>query len=365
MLSMVKNRRPGRGRTSNTETSSLLTGSTGISANKTLGTSTDKSIASHPAANVDEFTSSHVTFKDPVADRGSADGAADAPAGPAAAGGNDHSWKETAETVSKKIADVMPNSAKTEESVRHLQKVQQGQTEPAGEFAKGEGTENGLFLDEEELLSMSTFPIPPEQLIQMAKDVLRSGVHKCGKLSKDFSFSAPFVGPLSADAFAKTMETLKLDDVFPDMSPRIYHIRVDPLQPNRVWFTTRPIGTNTGYLTAKLPIPVAPTGKVVELPPQTSSLTFNEKGEVEDFTMGYVMDRRLGNTNGLGGAFGFLWAIGCPFPYPEGKPWKSSWQQTLFNTGNPLLQTAMFCLDRVMMWVLPTWLYTAHGRNVP
>jgi hypothetical protein len=41
-----------------------------------------------------------------------------------------------------------------------------------------------------------------------------------------------------------------------------------------------PIGTNTGYLTAKLPIPVKPTGKVVELPPQTSSLSFNEQGEV-------------------------------------------------------------------------------------
>jgi hypothetical protein len=35
------------------------------------------------------------------------------------------------------------------------------------------------------------------------------------------------------------MQTLSLDDVFPDMSPRIYHLRVDPLQPNRVWFTTR------------------------------------------------------------------------------------------------------------------------------
>lgn len=49
--------------------------------------------------------------------------------------------------------------------------------------------------------------------------------------------------------------------------------------------------------------------------------------QVEDFTMGYVMDRRLGNTGGLGGAFGFFWGIGCPLPYPEGKPWSSSWQQ--------------------------------------
>jgi hypothetical protein len=161
------------------------------------------------------------------------------------------------------------------------------------------------------------------------------------------------------------MDTLSLDEVFPDMAPRIYHIRVDPLQHNRVWFTTRPIGTNTGYLKANLPIPVPPTNKVVELPPQTSSLTFNEKGEVEDFTMGYVMDRRLGNTGGLGGAFGFFWGIGCPLPYPEGKPWSSSWQQRLFNSGNPLLQAAMFCLDRVMSWVLPSWLTTAHARNVP
>jgi hypothetical protein len=44
--------------------------------------------------------------------------------------------------------------------------------------------------------------------------------------------------------------------------------------------THSPKGTNSGYLTAKLPLPVKPTGKVVELPPQTSSLTFNEKGEV-------------------------------------------------------------------------------------
>lgn len=64
-------------------------------------------------------------------------------------------------------------------------------------------------------------------------------MHQCDNLAKDFQFSAPFVGPLPSEGFAKTMKTLSLDDVFPDMSPRIYHMRVDPLQPNRVWFTTR------------------------------------------------------------------------------------------------------------------------------
>jgi hypothetical protein len=48
----------------------------------------------------------------------------------------------------------------------------------------------------------------------------------------------------------------------------------------------RPIGTNSGYLTAKLPIPVKPTGRVVELSPQTSSLSFNEQGQVGRATAG-------------------------------------------------------------------------------
>jgi hypothetical protein len=52
--------------------------------------------------------------------------------------------------------------------------------------------------------------------------------------------------------------------------------------------------------------------------------------QIIDFSMGYVQDRRIGNSGGLGGAFGFLWALGCPFPYPEGKPWTSSWQQQVW-----------------------------------
>jgi hypothetical protein len=37
----------------------------------------------------------------------------------------------------------------------------------------------------------------------------------------------------------------------PDMSPPSYHLRVDPLQPNKVWFTTRWVGdsNSVGLLT--------------------------------------------------------------------------------------------------------------------
>lgn len=53
-------------------------------------------------------------------------------------------------------------------------------------------------------------------------------------------------------------------------------------------------------------------------------LTFNEEGKVTRYTGGYVMDRTLGNTRGLGGLFGSLYTIGKGFPFPEGRPWSPS-----------------------------------------
>ena len=95
-----------------------------------------------------------------------------------------------------------------------------------------------------------------------------------------------------------------------------------------MWLTTRPVGRHLGYLRRPFPLaPLPPTGRLVELPPQTASVTFDEQGQVVGFTMGYVTDRRVGNSGGLGGAFGLLYAIGQPFPYPEGKPWRSSLRQ--------------------------------------
>ena len=68
-----------------------------------------------------------------------------------------------------------------------------------------------------------------------------------------------------------------------------------------------------------------PTGKRVEMTHQTNSLTFNEKGQVTKYTIGYAMDKDLGNTGGLGGIFGILYALGKPLPFPEAQPWRKSW----------------------------------------
>ena len=60
------------------------------------------------------------------------------------------------------------------------------------------------------------------------------------------------------------------------------------------------------------------------LPPQAFSMIFNEQGQVTVFNVGYVIDRCVGNTGGLGGAFGFFWATGNALPFPECEPFKGS-----------------------------------------
>ena len=66
------------------------------------------------------------------------------------------------------------------------------------------------------------------------------GVHKAqDELADDFVMTAPFIGPVGKEEFAMNMETLDLDSAFPDMQPRIYNFWVDPLETNRVWYTTR------------------------------------------------------------------------------------------------------------------------------
>eukprot|EP00913_Durusdinium_trenchii_P020976 g19710.t1 len=58
-----------------------------------------------------------------------------------------------------------------------------------------------------------------------------------------------------------------------------------------------------------------------ESPPEACSLRFNEQGQVVEYTAGYVIDRRQGNTGGRGGLLGPLYAIGKGFPFPEAQPY--------------------------------------------
>ena len=133
--------------------------------------------------------------------------------------------------------------------------------------------------------------------------------------------------PLEKERFLAAFQSFKIDEGFPDAKFNYYHFRVDPFEPSRVWYDARFVGTNTGPLIGgTLPA----TNKKVESPPQSCSMCFNERGECTQLTVGYVMDKQLGNTGGLGGVYGILYAIGYGLPFPEAQPWQKSVQYDLF-----------------------------------
>jgi len=216
-------------------------------------------------------------------------------------------------------------------------------TTPPAQAPPSSQEDRGIFeadypqvVDEAAMLRKSEFPIQPEELIMRTKDFMNKKLKDWGSsaLSDDFQFIAPVVGPLSKDAFIQAITGFAVEVAFPDNNGRYYNFGVDPFEPDRVWFTSRGIGTNTGVFGGMFP----PTGKVVESPPQAMSLKFNEQGQITQLTVGYVMDRMIGNTGGLGGIFGLLYAIGRPLPFPEGKPWKMSTRYKLFNLFGRLRQ---------------------------
>ena len=158
-------------------------------------------------------------------------------------------------------------------------------------------------------------------------------------LAEDFKFVAPVVGPLEKEMFLAALRNFKIKDGFPDLNGNFYHFRMDPYYANRVWFTSQAVGTHTGDMG-----PIKATGKKVESPPQAMSMTFNEEGKVTQITVGYVMDKNIGNQGGLGGIFGIFYAIGFPLPFPEARAWQKSWQMRMFTSGNKVAQASLFIM---------------------
>jgi len=187
-----------------------------------------------------------------------------------------------------------------------------------------------IFLNEAAALSAANFALPPEQLIKLAKRFLASkgGFGADAELlSDDFQFVGPVVGPLSKSAFLAAIGSVDVQAGFPDFNPQFSMFQVDPIEGNRVWYVARGRGTNTGPFP---PFSSSPTGKELVNPPQACSLTFAADGLVTKYTIGVVMDRQVGNTGGLGGLYGILYAIGKPLPFPEAQPWKISKRYRLF-----------------------------------
>lgn len=158
-----------------------------------------------------------------------------------------------------------------------------------------------------------------EELKRLTTQLLISnfGIQNPSLLANDesFTFSGPVIGPLPKTDFLKTYAAFNFETAFPDLDYQYRDLRVCPFDTNRVWYTSSPRGTHTSTLTIG-DIVYPPTGKVWESPPECGSMQFNKEGKCVSLTGGYIMDRRMGNTNGLGGVFGICAALEIQSPFP-------------------------------------------------
>ena len=196
--------------------------------------------------------------------------------------------------------------------------------------------------DEAALLAQNAFVIPPDELIALAKAFTAAQLAGTADGSNggadwfapDFRFVAPVVGPFDKSEFVDSLKSFDLKTAFPSMSSNYHHWRVCPFEPNRVWYSVKYIGSNDGPVLGQ-----PATFKKVESPVQAHSITFNERGEVAKFTIGYVLDKETGNTGGLGGVFGLFYAIGYGLPFPEAQPWRPSPLYGTLMSGNRAIQS--------------------------
>lgn len=157
-------------------------------------------------------------------------------------------------------------------------------------------------------------------------------------LSSSFTFEGPVVGPLGKDEFLSAIGSVDFNTAFPDFQSEFYGFHIDPLEGDRVWYTARGFGKKTGPLVPFVP-ESSGTGKKVVNPPQVCSITIDHStGLITKYTIGYVVDRNVGNTGGLGGLYGILYVLGRPLPFPEANPWQKSVRYNLFQKVGGLLR---------------------------
>ena len=107
----------------------------------------------------------------------------------------------------------------------------------------------------------------------------------------------------------KPQELATLFRSLPDLQTSSYGYDTDANDDSKVWLKIRQRGTLTGPLSYKGDV-FLPNNKVVEFPVEMWSLSFNAAGKVSRVTKGYVIDRTVGNTAGLGGPKGVLVVLG-------------------------------------------------------
>lgn len=135
------------------------------------------------------------------------------------------------------------------------------------------------------------------------------GITDPSLLADDFLCSGPGFNGIDKKSYlgGLTKETAVFQRAMPDFNLRPYSFVVDESQPNTVWFKIRPKGTLTGPFSFKGEV-YLPNQKLAEQPAQQLSVTIRS-GQITRLTAGYIIDRFTGNTGGLAGPLGILYAL--------------------------------------------------------
>jgi len=152
---------------------------------------------------------------------------------------------------------------------------------------------------------------PDTVMIQLAKDVVDTnfGLDNPDLLSGKFSYLEPSMGPLNKRKYLEKFSAYGVLDAVRDMDYGIMHYRVDPYNPYRIWVDQRAKGTRTGAIGNAIPkFPAA----AYEAAPEAMSISFDDDGYCTRITAAAVLDPLLGNSGGLGGVNGLLYATGTP-----------------------------------------------------
>lgn len=233
--------------------------------------------------------------------------------------------------IPNRIASVKPIHYRSEEHNPNRKVLRSQRINAAADTAAAQTTSASsvvstpsIFIDTDpSLVASRTGGRSADQLIAIVKEALayNNGIGlNPDSLASDFKFEGPVVGPLTKSAFVTALGNVDFKAAFPDWKGQFYGFHVDPIDGNRVWYIARGEGTNKG----PFPGPLEATGRQVINPPQACSMTINEQGLISRYTIGYVVDRNVGNTGGLGGLYGILYAIGRGLPFPEAQPWSPS-----------------------------------------
>ena len=129
----------------------------------------------------------------------------------------------------------------------------------------------------------------------------------------EYVLTGPDIGPLCRSDYLATQRGFTLDfgAAAPDLDYKLDGFHLDPENPERVWFTLRYVGTNTGATSlGKLPLPA--TGNPILGGPEMHSIWWTPSKQIKWETVGYSGCKFTGTNEGYGGLAGLLLPLGVP-----------------------------------------------------